>query len=88
MCDFVNKCFGRNLKMVPKEFISTFYSYLDLCYDTFDMPTIIGYDVAQTNRQIQHHTLKCRNINIVDDLLKGCFQLSNGFWRNFCIHFL
>ena len=45
----------------------------------FDSLAIIRDDVAQTNSEILHNRLKCRNTNSVDDLLNSCFQLSNGF---------
>lgn len=46
----------------------------------FNRPAIIGDDVAQTNNEILHDPLKCRNIDAVDDPVKGDFQLWNGLW--------
>ncbi|GFY60741.1 hypothetical protein TNIN_271241 [Trichonephila inaurata madagascariensis] len=53
--------------------------YSDLGHDMFDMPVIIGDDVAQTNSKI---LLK---IEAVDNILNGCFPLNNGF-RVISIH--
>lgn len=53
--------------------------YSDLGYDMFNMFAISGYHVAQSNSKILHGTLKCMNIDDIDDLLNNSFQLRNVF---------
>lgn len=43
------------------------------------MAAILGYNVAQTNSKILHDPLKCRDVEALDNLLNGFFQLRNGF---------
>ncbi|GFY64745.1 hypothetical protein TNIN_322721 [Trichonephila inaurata madagascariensis] len=41
--------------------------------DMFDMLAIIDDEVTQTNSEILHGLLKCRNIQAIDDLPNGFF---------------